>query len=217
MSAAKQTRQHRFDDTPVVDGEFGDEKKVDAPALGFSVQVDLGAGRTAVMQTHLSNDCSQVDLNRMFMKMNLAGDFQRAHYKIEEQQRQIEIIEGDMRQAAEDLERIDATYVKEQAQLDASLDKALAARNTFVTLKTEQHQASGKRVAWEPKGAEKADLTRVDRGVTDLQDALLRAKVEHDKIHTQHADLKLQRQKSLARYEADITRCKAVIDAGLRV
>lgn len=191
--------------------------KVDAAALGFSVQVDLGAGRTAVMQTHLPNDCSQVALNQMFTKMNRAGDFCRAHYKIEEEQRTVDLVENEQRQHTEDLDRIDVDYVKQQDEREHALVKAEQARVNFLQAKAGEHAESGRRGTYEPKGNEKTQINAVTRNAEDLRNAIAKAKAEHDITHAKYDELKKRRLELIGRHKAEIARCQATIDAGLKV
>ena len=65
------------------------EPASEVPALGMSIQVDLGLGRIATLQTFVPSNASQVEINWMLDKMTRAGDRQRAQYRLEELHRDL--------------------------------------------------------------------------------------------------------------------------------
>jgi len=77
-----------------------------APAIGVSFQIDLGTGRTIVMQTHVDQDAGQGSIDVLLDKMGAAAERQRVHYGhvakkealeqlLEQQQRQYDAFSRD--------------------------------------------------------------------------------------------------------------------------
>ena len=191
------------------------DPKQDAPALGFSIQVDLGAGRTAVMQTHLANDCSLPELNKMFDKMNAAGDRQRAHYKIEEEVRQVELLEKEQRQHKEDLDRIDKDYEEAQEKRQVEAEKAQGVLDTFMDAAREAHATSGRRGEFALRGAEKSQFNGVAANVAKLKEELAKAKAEHDVTHAKWVELSKRRNELIEKHQREIARCREIEARGL--
>ena len=118
---------------------------IQAPALGFSLQVDLGAGRVCTLQTHVASDCSLRDLNMMLDKMTAAGDRQRAHYKIEELERDLKQTEKEQAQHQEDLDRVDREHEAAQAKRQAAAEAAVKTLGEFEKVVAAQHEERGGR------------------------------------------------------------------------
>ena len=53
-------------------------------ALGITVQMQIGERRQIAMQTHVTRDCSEADLNAVLDKATAALDRQNAKYRIQE-------------------------------------------------------------------------------------------------------------------------------------
>jgi chromosome segregation ATPase len=181
------------------------------PALGFSVQVDLGAGRAAVFQSAVAGDCDIAELNTVLDKINRAGDRQRAHYKIEEELHKLEQIEQEQRQHTEDLQEVDQRYAEEQKQLRADVLKAEKARGNFYTAHQADHEARGRRGAYEPKGIERTQVNSLTKGIEQLEEDIAKATAEHDKTHMQFNDLKRRRAEVIAKHRKEIERCREIV------
>lgn len=195
---------------------LGTEKVIGpTPALGFSIQVDLGAGRTGVLQTALPNDCSLGELNGMLDKMNSASDRLRAHYKIEERERDIEMLQNEQAQHDEDLGKVDERFATDQEKLKTQLLEQEAARTNFVAAKEEAHRESGRRGNYEAKGVDKSQLAGVASNVEKTKEMLARNKAEHDITHEKHADLKQRRADLVAKHQREIDKCRQVMARGL--
>jgi len=71
---------------------MSDLKGVDtAPALGVSMNAQFAAGRQVVFQTHVPQDVSIDDLNKLLDTMNEAADRAEAYYAQEQARRQLEV------------------------------------------------------------------------------------------------------------------------------
>lgn len=192
-----------------------DKKTSGTAALGFSQQVDLGAGRTGVFQTHLPSDCTLAELNGMLDKMCAASDRLRAHYKIEERERDVDLLVNEQAQHDEDMAKADERFEIEQARLRDHLLKQETARTNFMVVKEEEHAASGRRGKFEPKGAEKTQVNAVDAGVEKIKQGIARNKAEHDITHAKHAELKTRRGELVAKHQREIAKCQEIMARGL--
>ena len=190
-------------------------KSADDAALGFSLQIDLGAGRVATLPTFLPNNCTGAELNAMLDKMTAAGDRQRAHYKIEELVRDLEKSRKDRGLLSDDLERAEAHYAVEQEARAKLVEDGERNVAEFAHQVQERNASAGRRdIA--PKGADKANLSRVLKGVADAKVQIEQATTERDKVR---ADSKIALERwdeIIAKNEAELARCRAVVAAGLQ-
>jgi hypothetical protein len=183
----------------------------DAPALGFSMQVDLGAGRVCTLQTFLPNDCTVEHLNHMLDKMTAAGDRQRAHYKIEELEREIEQHEREQAQHQEDLDRLDREYEARQEQRNAEVEKAQLALDNLNAAARDAHVATGKRGEFALRGTDKSRHDAVSSGVQALVLEMAKDEAEHDVAHANSTKTFERRGQIIERTRAEIARCKAIV------
>lgn len=191
-------------------------RKVDVPAIGFSLQVDLGAGRVGVFQTAMPNDCSLPELNRMLDKMNRAGDRQRAHYKIEEEERSIELLKKEQAQHQEDLDAVDKRFFADMETLRQSADRAQKTIDNFMATARDAHVESGRRGEFELKGAQKSQYNTTATGVAKAKEEMAMKQTEFDKTHAQWNDLHKRREDLIVKHTADLERYKALVAAGLQ-
>lgn len=180
-------------------------------ALGFSMQVDLGAGRVCTLQTHLANDCTVEQLNHMLDKMTSAGDRQRAHYKIEELEREIEQHEREQAQHQEDLDRLDREYEARQEQRHAEIEKAQKALDNLNAAAREAHVATGKRSDFTLRGTDKSRHDAVASGVQALVLEMAKDEAEHDVAHANSTKTFDRRGQIIARTRDEVARCKAIV------
>jgi len=197
------------------DGGDPGPKKIDIPAIGFSLQVDLGAGRVGVFQTALPNDCSLIELNRMLDKMNRAGDRQRAHYKIEEEERSLALVRKEQAQHKEDLDAVDERFAKDMTALAAEAERMQKAADNFMETVRNAHVES-RRGEFELKGAQKSNYNRLSEGIAKIKDEMAMKQAEYDKTHEQWKSLHARREELIEKHVAEIARCRAIVDAGLK-
>src|SRR5262249_22697450 len=86
--------------------DIGDQKA--APALGFSLQFDLGGNRTLVLQTHVDADAPPTVLNSMLDHISSAADRMRTKYDLKVMRKELAHQRKTLKSLDEDLERIDA-------------------------------------------------------------------------------------------------------------
>lgn len=182
----------------------------EAPALGFSMQVDLGAGRVATLQTFLPNDCSPELLDRMLDKMTRAGDRQRAHYKIEELQAALEQEERQQAQHLEDLNRNIEDYEARQAKRKLEIEKAQKAVDTIEERARDAHVASGRRGEFKLSGNVVSQHTAVKNGIANLVAEGERDMAERDTTVANSEKTFERRQSIIQKLKGDIVRCKAI-------
>ena len=72
-----------------------DETKgvVTAPALGVSLNAQFAAGRQVVFQTHVAQDISEDELNKLLDTMNAVADRAEAYYGQDQARKQLEVEE----------------------------------------------------------------------------------------------------------------------------
>ena len=189
---------------------------IQAPALGFSLQVDLGAGRVCTLQTHVASDCSLRDLNMMLDKMTAAGDRQRAHYKIEELERDLKQTEKEQAQHQEDLDRVDREHEAAQAKRQASAEAAVKALGEFEKVVAARHEERGGRGPVVLKGHDKANYDRVASSVTKLKAEMANAQSERDVAHANSKTVFDRRAEIIAKMQAEIAHCKEIVADGLK-
>jgi hypothetical protein len=186
-----------------------------APALGFSLQVDLGAGRVCTLQTHLPGDCHFIELNLMLDKMTAAGDRQRAHYKLEELERDLAKLEKEQSQHQEDLERVDRDFDEQKQKRIEAIAKAEKALADFEI-------AAG--IAATERGRRNPNLTSQDRanarktkgGIDQLKGEITAAQAERDKTMADSQKTIERRAELIEKTCAEIARCKEIVKAGLQ-
>ncbi len=185
-----------------------------APALGMSIQVDLGSGRIATLQTFVDSTCSIFELNAMLDKMTGAGDRQRAHYKIEELERDLKQEQKLLAQHADDLARIDKDYDAAQAKRFDAIEKMQKTVDTFMATARDNHVASNRRTEWALKGTEKSHVTAVNSGIKKLQDEIATATNERDVTHANTMITVNKRNEIIEHLQAEIAACKATVEKG---
>lgn len=187
-----------------------------APALGMSLQVDLGAGRVCTLQTFLPNDCDAVALNQMLDKMTAAGARQRAAYRIEELERELEKLEREQAQHKEDLDAIDRDFAAAQEARTKQLDAATKSLVDYETAAKTEWERSGRRGEFALKGSAKANFDRVQGGAGKLKGELANAAAERDKTHADSERTFERRNEIIAKARAELVRCQDTVAAGLK-
>lgn len=184
------------------------------PGLGFSMQVDLGAGRVCTLQTFLPNDCSIDELNAMLDKMTKAGDRQRAHYNIEGLLRDLKKFEKEQEQALEDLAKSEAEHKETQAGRTASVEKAYKALGTYEAAATVDAAERGRRVPG-PTAQDRANMKRTQNGIEKLKVEIEVAENEHQKSIFEAQKVINRRQEMIDKTKEEIARCKEIVGKGL--
>lgn len=191
------------------------KQDADAPALGMSLQVDLGLGRIATLQTFVPNNASTAEINGMLAKMTAAGDCQRAHYKLEELHRDLAEEERKHAQMQADAETNVASFNAEQEARTAEVERRTKILANFEAAKQEQRGA-GRRGEVKLGGADAAGVKTLEEAVKqarkEIVDADLRYATEGEnyKINLKtHA-------KAIERIRREIERCKEIEAAGLK-
>lgn len=139
------------------------------PALGFSMQVDLGAGRVATLQTFLPNDCSKLDLNKMLDKMTAAGDRQRAHYQIEGLERDVAELEKRQVQHILDVEKVEEDFHAEQKRRAVQIEEEQRKIAGYETQHKATAEARGIRDSSRLPTNVQANITKSEQTIKTLQ------------------------------------------------
>lgn len=176
------------------------EEKPAAPALGFSIQVDLGAGRNAVLQTHLPNDASLDDINAMLDKMSSAADRQKARYDIDALTRTLEADEKMLAQAREDEERCRRDWEAQQALREKDLKRAQEDYDTSFNEAYERHRGSGRRGEFTASAQIRSKGSALARAKEDFEKEKIKHEAEVGNFHT-----------TVVRWESEIAKKRAEI------
>ena len=186
------------------------------PALGMSLQVDLGAGRVCTLQTYLERDCSVVELNKMLFKMTGAGDCQRAHYQIEGLLRDLAKHEQDQAQAEADLAQMDVTFGAEQAERAKTIEKHGATIGQFQEAHRAVADVRGVRDASRLKSTEAANIAKLENAIKDLR-AEMQVAPERLKNEIEQARIVMRtRQGQIDKLKRDIEHNRGIVAAGLQ-
>ena len=189
-----------------------EEASEPAPALGMSIQVDLGAGRIATLQTHIASDCTLMSLNALLDKMTAAGDRQRAHYKLEELHRDLLKQEKDKSQFQIDADAHKAAFNVAQEQRAAKIRHQEKILGDYISAKAEQ-RGEGRRSAVTLKGADAANQARLEAAVVEVKKAIVDADEAHAVEQANYeAGLKGHDQ-TIARTKREIERHEAIVKA----
>lgn len=185
------------------------------PGLGFSLQVDLGAGRVATLQTFLPNDCSLVELNEMLDKMTSAGDRQRAHYQIEGFERELKQYEKEQEQGRLDLEKIEADF--QQAQLDRmrQIEQHGSSIASFEEARAAANEDSGRRNPQRLTAQQAANVKTIEKRMGELKAAIEVAKEEHAKTLIEAKKVIERRAALIEKTKREIEHCRAIVARGL--
>jgi hypothetical protein len=186
------------------------------PALGFSLQVDLGAGRVCTLQTCLPNDCGVVALNRMLDKMTAAGDRQRAHYQIEGLERDLVKFEKEQAQGQADLQKIDADFDLEQNNRQIEIDRLSATLATYQAAHADVQAARGVRDPSRQKSNDRANAEKVENRIKDLRAEIQVAPETHANTVRQAQIVLDNRAALIEKTRADIAHNQAIVIAGLK-
>lgn len=190
------------------------EEVKDAPALGMSLQVDLGMGRIATLQTFVPSDASQRDLNTMLDKMTRAGDRQRAHYKLEELNRDLLEEQRKHAQMEEDIATAKASFSAEQEKRLAAVQKQEKVVANFEAAKRAERGAN-RRGEVELKGADAANVATLTNAVKAMKDDIVAADLQYPVDCANREASLATHAKAIARIEREIARCKEIEKAGL--
>ena len=187
----------------------------DVPALGMSLQVDLGMGRVCTLQTFVPSDVPQIDLNTMLDKMTRAGDRQRAHYRLEELHQALREEERKHAQMQEDVATAKSTFNVEQEKRVSEIERQTAVLTNFEAAKLAQ-RGEGRREQPKLQGADKANVERLSEAVKLAKKAVTDADLQYQAdCGNREASLQTH-EKAIARIKADIERCKEIEAAGLK-
>lgn len=190
-----------------------DAQTPDVPALGMSIQVDLGAGRVATLQTFVPSDMSLPEVNRMLDKMTAAGDRQRAHYMLEELNRDLLKQEKELVQAQVDFAQHNVVFGQTQAKRTADLERQQTVVVNYTTaLSTDER----KRGPVQPKGADKANLQRVTNAAEEMKKQIIDADLAFATECSNYENTIHTYEKAIERTKREIARCQEIEAAGLK-
>ena len=81
-----------------------------SPAIGFSVQCQVGQERQIVFQSFVPFDASQAELNSALDKVVLAAERQEARVRLPQARKRLEQMDKAHKRAKEDMFRLDAEH-----------------------------------------------------------------------------------------------------------
>ena len=191
------------------------EPASEVPALGMSIQVDLGLGRVATLQTFVPSDASQVEVNRMLDKMTRAGDRQRAHYRLEELHRDLLEEQRKHVQMQADQQANIVAFNETQQKRQREIEQREKALINYHEARKAVDADTGRRNPSEPKGAVRANLERLETAVKEGRQAIVDADLAHASERANYEGSLTTHQKAIERIEKEIARCEGIEAAGL--
>lgn len=118
-----------------------------APAIGLSYQIDLSNGRQIVMQTHVSQDVSGKDIDKLLDRIGRAVERQRLHYEnvskkealeklLEQQTRQYDSFNADFMRLEEEREMRERQFAQSgrKGEYKVPANEEQNRRNARITL-----------------------------------------------------------------------------------
>lgn len=183
-----------------------------APALGFSLSFDLGAGRSLVLQTHLPNDANGKELADMLDKMGDAGDRMKARYDIVTEQNNIAVHHRQIENMTKDLAKIDARTDRDDDEAKAALAALAEQKDRVNASASTNFYASGKSGTYKPSPQTEQALRAVDADVENIKKVIANRVKEREEAHAQVADSQEKARDEIAACEARIERAKAKLE-----
>lgn len=183
----------------------------EAPALGFSLQVDLGAGRIATLQTFLPNDCPQHALDGMLDKMTKAGDRQRAHYKIEELQADLKKVQSAIDQAQYDIDKTNADHDTAMQLRHAEYDTLQSKLDKLMETARDEHVGSGRRGEFKLRGTTQSAHNAGTSAVEKAKEEIIKAENERENTIRNFVNGRSGRMAQKKMIEAEIAECQKIV------
>ena len=181
-------------------------------ALGFSLQVDLGAGRVGTYQTFLPRDCALSELNAVLDKMSRASDRQRAWYRIEELERTLATEKKLHAQHTLDRAEIRHRFDTEQETREKIVKDKLRKMHELEAAYRADHEVSGRRSTWKPGATQAQRLQAQQADIEQLQDEMQKAWNEFELASTNGAMTHGRRAEVIAELEGELARCRGMVD-----
>lgn len=132
---------------------------VTAPAIGFSLSIQLTPGKSLVLQSHVDGTATEEQLNAALDKIVKAGDRIDDHYTIPLIEKQIEIDERMLKGIASDLVKFDKSTEMEQ----------------------EAWRATGKRGEYKPRADNAGKRQQMVTQIEELQERIKLQKAAYEK------------------------------------
>ena len=165
-----------------------------APALGYSVLVNLDGNRQLTMQCYVAEDEKAEVVNAKLDRVFAVIDRQKARYDIVNEHEELSKESMMLAQLEEDLARVDADFEKSQAALKTQATEVIAQRNETHDAGYAEHSASGRRGAYEPRGVALQTIKATDAAARNIEAALHKNEAERDQ-HRQGVLISVERYK----------------------
>ena len=188
----------------------GQEPEREAPALGFSIQQDLGGGQNIVLQTHLTNDVGPADLNAMLDKMSAAATRLKARHQLGGLVMEFEKERENFERMRADEARLRTDKEHEIAREEALLRSLVTDRDDVLTEGRDAHVASGRGNDYKPQGNRKSRINAADAAIAKQE---ARVKQLRDTLQAEVGNYEVtlgQWVKVMEKFEKDIALLKAV-------
>ncbi len=189
------------------DGSTDIRKAKVAKVVASAVQIVVGVAndRRMTFSTGFEGDEPDNEVNERFDRIFRLADRQKARYEIEEIEADLSKTRETLSQYWEDLARIEADYVRQQAARQVEIDERESARpderKKFqaeidgAILKMQQrrqevwnegvglHAARGRTGAYKPDGTRATNLARIDKGIEDALESRAKALEDFDRTY----------------------------------
>lgn len=180
-------------------------RPVDVPALGISVQAQAGDRRTIIIQTHMSRDDSEEDVNALLDRLQRVIDRQQASYDLDAEMEGFNKVGQTLRLNIDGLPIAEANKKKELAALAVKLQEFETSRESEYQDGYAEWTKRGGRGKYEPKGHLRNRLAALDAEI-DRAKAAIKAKPADEDQNRQAV------MKTIAHFQEDLRKRRARIN-----
>ena len=151
-----------------------------APALGYSVVVNLDGNRQLTMQCFVAEDEPAEVVNAKLDRVFAVIDRQKARYDIVGEREELEKESAALAQFEEDLARVDADFEKAQAGLREQVVEMTTQKTQALEGGYNQHNAAGRRGEYVPSGHTKQTVNAAEAALRNVAETLHKNEAERD-------------------------------------
>lgn len=182
-----------------------------APAIGYSIVINLDGNRQVTAQCFVAEDENDVEINRRFDRVFAILDRQKARYEVVNEREELAKEAGTLDQLKEDLARVDHDFDKAQAALDEQLTEMQAQNKGAFEEGYNEHISSGRRGEYVPKGFAAQRARAIETALANTKDSKEKNNAEREQ-HRQGVLISVERyEKAVAQRGQRIAELEAVL------
>ncbi|MEK6591559.1 MAG: hypothetical protein AABZ67_00620 [Pseudomonadota bacterium] len=167
-----------------------------APAIGTSLQVQIGDGRVFVLQTHFAQEATVAQQNKLLDRMFLAADRVKARYDLEAIEDKLAQLDRLLKRYREDKAKADAEAQGKKNHWEKKIADCLAEQAKIRNEDAANHESTGRRGAYQ---ISQRALGKVNAFANDIN----RARAEIEKIENERKQHESQMAQTFERCEED--------------